>query len=101
MRLILIIIAFLGLTACGESKDSQKDGLSVATIPDSACTQLFTGTRLFCNGQETTSQAWDCGVRDGKMCSYYIHYEDPAIPGDEGFSDTICLSFDRPGDRGC
>lgn len=101
MRLTLIIIAFLSLAACGESKDNVKDGLSIATIPDKSCTQEFTGTRLFCNGQETTSQYWDCGIRDGKKCSYYVHYDDASIPGDQSFSDTICLDLDRPGDRGC
>lgn len=88
MRLILILLT-LTLIACGE-ESPKTNSLTSATIPDNNCTFYSAGTRLFCNGVETSVEAYDCGYRDeGRRFWYFVHHPDSNIPGDEKIVDVI------------
>jgi hypothetical protein len=94
-RFFFISHAFIFLAACGHGKSENEVSLSVASIPDANC-HIYTegglpngeGSHQFINGPLTQAQAWDCGIRDGKRCFYFIHYSDSTYPIE--YHDTIC-----------
>lgn len=78
MRLIVALMIFM--TACANTNDSKPTGvgLSIASIPEGCAKMDIMGAHEFIrnSGDILFTDTYDCGLREGKICHYYVHNPD-------------------------
>ncbi len=87
MRFITLLF-ILTSVACAKlpgSESTAEDGASIASIPEgcaqfSAPSQNATGWHEFTKGSGNVlwADGYNCGIREGKLCSYFVHNPDSA-----------------------
>ena len=111
MRIIIIALIAVALTACGKNKSSESAGPETLDTPKMDCERVITGelhcqgkdpldpngvpatcsyytngTRQFHNGTLTSADAYDCGMINGERCFYFQHQPS----GDDLLEDVVC-----------
>lgn len=95
MRPLLILALLLSLAACAKEEkkkeESKPPALKLASIPE-GCTILYgpsvntVGSHEFRGVGILYATAFDCGVREGRQCYYYLHVSATGQP----IQDTRC-----------
>ncbi len=92
MRLAIAFL-FLTLTACGDktrvidigvAPPAQPDLTKISTIPNGCVALVFdgqmaTGSHEFAPGDIRPAVGFDCGVREGLKCFYYLHLDNAGV----------------------
>lgn len=97
MRLPTLVLIALAFSSC--AKESHQAPQSSAPVLASApsCVFYVSGSRTFCNGVNTTSDAYDCGMSEGKHCWKFVHTPDVNDAG--SYEDFVCVEPFSSGDE--
>lgn len=78
MRFTIILLTIVACVACAPKEhEAPSPGLSIASIPN-GCTLMDHpyGTHQFGPEEFLMVNGYDCGTREGKLCSYFVHSPD-------------------------